>query len=50
MQIRTNVFSQAVEKKGLEVCRFKYKNNISLEEVINWLYRELRKWALIILN
>lgn len=50
MQIRTNAFSQAVEKKDLEVCKFKYKNNISLEEVINWLYTELRKWALIILN
>lgn len=32
MQIRTNVFSQAVEKKDLEVCKFKYKNNVSLEE------------------
>lgn len=48
MQIGTNVFSQAVEKKDLEVCRFKYKNNITLEEVIKWLYRELGKRAHII--
>lgn len=43
-------FSTSGRKKDFEVCKFKYKTTSSLEKVINHLYRELGKQAIIILN
>lgn len=43
-------FFTSGRKKDFEVCKFQYKTSISLEELINWLKRDLGKRVLIILN